>query len=64
MIGAKSGVMSAMPAHWRLILTSDRNGNSSSMWAARDSVKSSVERVECSSYGSSDAPITSSPRAL
>ena len=28
------------------------------------SAKSSVERVECSSYGSSEAPMTSSPRAL
>ena len=35
----------------------------SSMCAASPSAKSSVERVECSSYGSSEAPMTSSPRA-
>src|ERR1700748_3673177 len=64
MIGAKSGVMSAMPAHCRLTVTSDRNGNISNMCAASDSAKSRVERVECNSYGSSEAPMTNSPRAL
>ena len=49
MIGAKSGVMSAMPAHWRLMFACERNGNMSNMWSASPSTKSSVERVECNS---------------
>src|SRR5918998_717936 len=62
MIGAKSGVMSHNPAHTRSIFTFDRNGKRSSMWPESPSANSSVERIEFSSYGSVDPPITSSPR--
>ena len=45
MTGAKSGVMSVMPAHWRRIGTSATKGKSSSMWAISPSMKSSVDEV-------------------
>ena len=46
MTGLKSGVMSAIPAHWRMTFTSARKGNSSSMWPIKPSLNSKVEREE------------------
>ena len=44
--GLKSGVMSAMPAHWRSTLKLPMKGKSSSMCIIKSSLNSSVERVE------------------
>src|SRR5580704_8502832 len=49
MMGAKSGVMSASPAHCRFTFASERKGNISSTCALNPSAKSSVERVLCNS---------------
>ena len=62
MIGEKSGVISHSPAHCRITLTSPRQGNRSSSPVLNPSAKSNVDRIEINSYGSSDAPATSSPR--
>ena len=64
MIGAKSGVMSHSPAHWRSTRIFDSDGISCRTCPARSSMNSSDPRMEYEAYGSTLAPKTSSPRSV